>query len=84
LPQDDRRVAHLTYDDGTDPVATLNDHWGRDWRLEAPKRNEDTSTSLARSPSWSGPRPPLCRDFTPVLVLAVGSTALSYLPPLLN
>jgi len=52
LPQDDRRYAHLTYDDLNDRVRTLDDHWGRTWRLDAPTRDDAT-----RSVTLHGPYP---------------------------
>ncbi|GAA0932085.1 hypothetical protein GCM10009558_045170 [Virgisporangium aurantiacum] len=50
LPQDDRRYATLTYDDGLDRVRSLTDNWNRTWRLDPPTRDQATRTVVMHGP----------------------------------
>ncbi|MFB9904220.1 RHS repeat-associated core domain-containing protein [Allokutzneria oryzae] len=54
LPQDGKRAASLTYDAGSDRVATLLDQQGLTWKLDQPQVLDSTVTSVLRGPSSHG------------------------------
>ncbi|MBW4717893.1 RHS repeat-associated core domain-containing protein [Saccharothrix obliqua] len=50
LPQDDRVLAQVTYDDHHGRVRTLTDHTGREWTLDPPVRDEAKREVVLRGP----------------------------------